>query len=320
MFKHGVCGLLVVLCSMTVFSQELSFFSPEMRQSASRPQLAVMDFLERYFKDLFSQQQTTIQTKMADDKIFFRQGKPSDMYHVSDTMPFYVDLIGRYFEVTWLVDERPFVTLDFPAQYDLILGMDQSEAKKKLKETILTSPKRQSSGQTPTSLEKNDEGIYVSATDSFELVSLNDALYYNKVREGYEPVFSNEYVEYSAANMFQGLIQDVDYRMYVEQSMYGMKTISYSLTLNQWLNYCAEWGLKVFFAVEEVHEDGLLALVIAHSEELGYNHLLSVTIPDKFIADQRAALKVRLTPYIPLHNVKNLFSTEPNNRKKHLWQ
>ena len=108
--------------------------------------------------------------------------------------------------------------------------------------------------------------------------------------------------------------------MYVEQSVYGMTTIKYTVSLSQWLNYCAEWGMKVFFAIEEVRQDGVLALVIAQCKELGYHHLLSVVIPDKFIIDQDAVLKVRMTPYIPVHNVKELYQNESTSHTKINWQ
>ena len=108
--------------------------------------------------------------------------------------------------------------------------------------------------------------------------------------------------------------------MYVEQSVYGMKTIDYTLSLQQWLNYCAQLGMKVFFAVEEQQEDGLLVVVVAQSRELGFNHLLSVVIPDKFVLDKNAVLKVRLSPYIPTHNVKDLYQKESVNHKKIRWQ
>ena len=123
-------------------------------------------------------------------------------------------------------------------------------------------------------------------------------------------------MDYSAANLFHGLILNADYRMYVEQSVYGMKTINYTISVSQWLNYCGEGGLKVFFAVEEEREDGILALIIARSRELGFNHLLSVVIPDKFITDKNAVLKVRLSPYIPTNNVKDLYQKETVNHKK----
>ena len=126
--------------------------------------------------------------------------------------------------------------------------------------------------------------------------------------------------DYSAPNLFHGLIDGVDYRMHIEQSVYGMKSISYTISLRQWINYCALWGLKVYFAVEEQHKDGLLALVIAQSKEFGFNHMLSVVIPDKYISDNNAVLKVRLTSYIPTHNVKSLFKKESVNRRKIKWQ
>jgi hypothetical protein len=108
--------------------------------------------------------------------------------------------------------------------------------------------------------------------------------------------------------------------MYVEQSIYGMKTINYTLSFQQWLNYCAQLGMKIFFAVEEQREDGILAIVIAQSRELGFNHLLSVVIPDKFVTDKNAVMKVRLSPYIPTHNVKDLYQKESANHKKNIWK
>ena len=78
--------------------------------------------------------------------------------------------------------------------------------------------------------------------------------------------------------------------------------------------------MKIFFGVEQQQEDGILAIVIAQCYELGFNHLLSVVIPDKFINDASAVLKVRLTPYIPTHNVKTLYQQETGNHKKVIWQ
>ena len=108
--------------------------------------------------------------------------------------------------------------------------------------------------------------------------------------------------------------------MYVEQSVYGMKSVKYLITLNQWLNYCKEWNMKLYFGVEESREDGILAIVIAQSREFGFNHLLSVIIPDKFTVDKYCILKAKLIPYIPAQNVKELYSKESKNHKKIVWK
>ena len=318
MLKRSAFILFLTIWCISSSSQGLMLFTPEMREAVTQPQRVVMDFLERYFQELSAVKGTTVQAKMTDDKVFFRKGKPSDLYHVSDTMGFTISLLDKYYEVNWTIENEPFITIVFPAQYDLLMGQDKEEALTKMKETILAAPKRNEKNVIPADLKMQGDGIWQSKKESFELESLNDAIYYyyNKVREEYVPVFDNSHLSYSAANLFHGLIPATDYRMYVEQSVYGMSTISYTITLNQWHNYCAEWGLKVYFAVEEEREDGILALIIAQSRELGFNHLLSVVIPDKFITDKNAVLKVRLSPYIPTHNVKDLYPKEATNHKK----
>ena len=321
MAKRSIIVLALFVGTLSVSAQELKLFSPAMHDAASYPQQVVMDFIERYFgKELPAQRQTTLEHKMADDKVFFRKGSISDLRQINDTMPFSITLLDRYYEVKWQKQEEPFVTIVFPAQYDLLLGKQKDEALNTLKESILAAPDRSLSTVIPENLKMIDDSIGQFKTEHFELESLNDAIYYNKVREDYQPVFDTTHLDYSAANLFHGLLADKDYRMYVEQSVYGMKTINYSLSLQQWLNYCSHLGMKIFFAVEEQREDGLLAIVIARSRELGFNHLLSVVIPDKFVTDQNAVLKVRLSPYIPTHNVKDLYQKESANHKKIIWQ
>lgn len=321
MLNRSIMVLLWLTVSLSLSAQGLKLFSPEIHDAAGYHHRVVMDFIERYFgKELPAQRQTTKVHKMADDKVFFRKGQPSDLYQIADTMPFSINLLDRYYEVEWMKEDEAFVKVVFPAQYDLLLGMQQDEAQQRLKEFILAAPAREDTLQVPANLQMQDDSIFVYKTAKFELESLNDAIYYNKVREDYRPVFDSRHIDYSAANLFHGLIHGADYRMYVEQSVYGMKTISYSLMLSQWLNYCAQLGMKIYFAVEEQREDGVQAIVIAQCRELGFNHMLSVIIPDKFVSDQNAVLKVRLTSYIPTHNVKDLYQKQSTTHKKVKWQ
>lgn len=330
--------LLSIWCA-SASSQGLRLFSPELKAGAPKPQAVVMDFMERYFGSLNTVKHTTMQTKMADDKVYFRKGVLADLYHVVDSMPFSMNLVDRHYEVEWQKDSLPFVTVVFPAQYDLLLGMGQEEAQLRFKELLLEGsdkikderstdscltavqdsvPPTFVAGIDTTNLSLTTDSVWRCQTETFELESMTDAVYFN--RSNSIPVFDAAHPDYSAANLFHGIIADTSYLIHVEQSVYGLTTVSYTLPFSQWLNYCAEWGLKVFFAIEEQREDGLLALVIAQSRELGFNHMLSVVIPDRFTADKDVVLKARLTPYIPTHNVKTLFQKESANHKKILWQ
>lgn len=317
--KHRLPSLRLILIFFTFHSftfhsaaQQLHLFSPELRQAAGR-QALIMDFVEHYFSDLFTKSAEMRATKMADDKVFFRKGRPEDLRHLADTIPFSITFHDKYYEVCWSQAEEPLITLVFPAQYDLILGLSQDEVQKRTKDYILTAPPRDSIVTVPDSLNLTADSLLISKHSFLELESLTDATYYiyNKVyAPDTVPVFDSQHPEASAANLFQGIIHGRDYRLYMEQSLYGMKTVSYTLALSQWLNYCAEQQLQVFFAVEEVREDGIKALVIAHSRELNYNHLLSVIIPDNFIDRDGIVLKARMTPFIPTHNIKNLYKVD----------
>ena len=320
MIERFVHILLLMLWCISASSQGLKLFSPEIKEAVPQNQKVVMDFLERYFYDLSKFKQTARASVMVEDKVYFRKGDYSDLTQICDTMPFSITLHDKYYEVNWLREAEPFVTIVFPAQYELLSGLKKDEAMEKFKEAVLAAPPREQKPTIPLEFQKVNDSLYCSKGDTLLLAEMTNALYYNKVRDEFIPVFDRNHLGLSAANLFHGLIQDSDYRMYVEQSVFGMKTIDYSITLSQWLNYCAEWGLKVYFAVEEVREDGVLALVIAKSTEFGYHHLLSVVVPDKFITDQNAVLKVRLTPYIPVHNVKDLYQKEKTNRKRIKWQ
>jgi hypothetical protein len=217
-----------------------------MKAAAPKSQAVVMDFMERYFSELKTKDLKTIQTKMADDKVYFRKGSLSDLSQVVDTMPLNISLVDRHYEVMWEKNSIPFITTVFPAQYDLLLGMEKNEAVNKFKDTVLASPQRSAQKSAPTNLRLMADGFYQTNGDTMNLASLTEALYYNKMNDVFQPVFDKAHPDYSAANLFHGLITNSDYRMYVEQSVYGMKTVSYTLSLKQWLNYCTEWGLKVF--------------------------------------------------------------------------
>ena len=154
MLKRSFYILLLTIWCVSASSQGLKLFSPEMKKAAPKTQAVVMDFLERYFHELSTVKQTAVQTKMADDKVYFRKGKPSDLKLGCDALPFSVSLLDRYYEVSWMKADEPFVTIVFPAQYDLLLGMEKDEASKTFKDAIIAAPKRIAEVKTPSDLER----------------------------------------------------------------------------------------------------------------------------------------------------------------------
>ena len=135
--------LLTIWCT-SASSQGLKLFSPEMKEAVPKTQKVVMDFLERYFSEL---PKTGAEAAMVEDKVHFRKGKLSDLSQICDTMPFSINLHDKYYEVNWLREADPFVTIVFPAQYELLSGQKKDEAMDKFKEAVLAAPPR---GQMPS--------------------------------------------------------------------------------------------------------------------------------------------------------------------------
>jgi len=299
----------------------LKLFGLQVREGMSTQQIVIVDFLERYFLDLLTQRDETVQEKLQFDKILFRNGTVNDLMKVTDIMPFTISVNDGYYEVEWINNDNPVVTIAFQAQYELLLGMPSSEIQSHLKDFI-RSAKRRLVSTTVNNIQPvlQPDGIYVTKDDYYQLESMSNATYYYKVGGEFVPVFDDTQPEYSASNLLQGIIADDDYRLHIEQSVYGMTSVKYMISLRQWLDYQASQGLKVFVGMEEQREDGLLMLVVAQNKDLGYNHLLSIVIPDGFTKDRKAILKARLSGFIPTHNLKNLYQQEFRNRKKTKWQ
>ena len=299
----------------------LKLFDLQVRDGMSTQQAIIVDFLERYFLDLLTQRDETIQEKLQFDKILFRHGTVNDLMEVTDVMPFTISANEGYYEVGWTQNGNPFVTIAFQAQYELLLGMPSSEIQRHLKDYIRSAKHRLVSTKVNNSQPVlQPDGIYVAKDDYYQLESMSNATYYYKVDGEFVHVFDDGQPEYSASNLLQGIIADDDYRLHIEQSIYGMTSMKYMISLRQWLDYLADQGLKVYVGMEEQREDGLLMLVVAQNKDLGYNHLLSIVIPDGFAKDRKAILKAQLSGFIPTHNLKNLYQQESRNRKKIKWK
>ena len=323
---RSIILLFTFFSSLITHGQSLHLFTPEMRQAVGR-QTIIMDFVERYFSDYFKKNKELREIQLADDRVFFRQGRPEDLLQLTDTIPFSItyhaadDMFTRNcYEISWFLKEKPIVCIVFPAQYELILGHPLNEMQLTIQQGIASAPPREIAPIDAVSLQSVSDNKFVHKTEHYQLQSLTDATYYEKVNGKPKAIFDTTDIEASAANLLLGCIEGEDRRFYVEQALYDMKSTSFTTSLSHWLDFCAAQNMMLFFAVEEVHEDGLKALVIARNSELGYNHLLSVILPDDFIVNSNAVLKARLNAYIPTHNVKDMFAKPAANHKKQHWQ
>lgn len=312
-FRHRTIVLLLGLFALiqTSRAQRYNLFASEVK--TEYPSI-VYDFLERYLYEIDSLQQCgeNIYQRVLDDKVFFNVGHVETARMINPDMPFSISQIeDKYYDVAWR-DTLGHTILDiaFPAQYELLLRKPKNIIEKELFELVSekrTYIPRQSFEHR---LVPHEDGYMTNSNVSnYYIESLNTAVYYKTDDSGsFAPIFDDEDKWHSAANLLQGCIDDIsDYKLFIEQNLYGFNKMQYSITLQQWLAYCQSMQFTMYFAVEEELEDGLKALLVAQSRDLGFNHILSVVIPDDFVRNRKSVLKVVMNAYVPTHNVKDLY-------------
>ena len=71
-------------------------------------------------------------------------------------------------------------------------------------------------------------------------------------------------------------------------------------------------------SIEEEREDGLKALLIAESEDLGFNHMFYLVILSDFVSNRDVKIKAKVNAYIPTQNVKDLYQKYVEREKKQI--
>lgn len=298
----------------------LQLFSDEVKAEGSP---VVFNFLERYLYEVNkSKRGYDFYQKMADDKVIVREGSFSKLGKLTPATPF---SIRRYedkgYDVSW-TDTTGIVLLSmqFPIQFELLLGKKKEDLEKDFKTELYAYSVEFTPTPPDTTLiaVEDEPGVFQSTpTAHYYLKALNTATYFEQQDGQLRPVYRADSKWHSAANLFQGVIENADsYTLHIEQTLYGFQSQTLTVKLSQWINYCREQRLTVYFGIEEERKDGLKALLIAQNRDLGYNHMLSIILPDDFVEKHDAVLKATANTYIRTDNVEDLYIDKTKMEKK----
>lgn len=288
------------------------FFSEEVKTAYPS---AVYDFLETYLFRLDSLHRKGVleHPSMMREKVLFLQGESSVARNITTKTSFTLTRMeDNMFNAVWK-DSTGATLLDmvFPASYELILGAPKNKIERTMEKQLKAMPL----SFTPDSLVDMEvkmlaDSVFQSQPVTiYEIESISDATYYSRLDSTMlQPIFDSNQKWYSSVNLIQGLIADIDdYQLYIEQSVYEFDTLKYTISLSQWLNYCRDMRASVYIGLEEEREDGLMILLLAQSNDLGFKHMLSMILPWNFVEKRNAILKAKLYAYIPTHNVKTYY-------------
>lgn len=287
-------------------------FSDEMKTAYPS---VVYDFLEHYLYKLDSLQTANplAMNHLKQDKVIFKKGSPKTARKITPSHSFSLRIIDdKFYEAVWSDStQKEILHMVFPVSFELILGMPKNKVERKMKQDLLATPKT-FIADTVFQLEVKEyqSGVFIPTNTSYsEIKELNTNTYFSKNKNSkLFPIYDSKHLAYSSANLLQGIISNCnEYKLNIYQNLYDFQHEEYTITLSQWLNYCKAMHATVYLGVEEEREDGIKVLLLVHSHDLGFHHMLSIVLPWNLVEKPKAVLKAKLNAYIPTHNIMSIY-------------
>lgn len=276
----------------------LRLFSDQMRSMNNTP---ILDFLERYFLQLkYPPTVKTASNMIRDDEFRFLKGSVSMIDIIRTTDDFAYNNDNHRYTATWSRDGKTVLSVSFPVEYQLISGENKIEAENNLLADIQNSPIRKSVDNL-----KRDEN-YINEHFSNRLYTQKGQL-----------IASSKHPAETAANMMLSTNIKGKYDINITQISYGFQKKNFQVPLRQWISFCKDNGCQLFFGIEKIADDGAIdAVVLAFNQAENYNHVLTVSIPADVISQHQGSVEARLYPYVPTHNVMNMFANYRKSNPK----
>lgn len=294
----------------------LSLFTPAQRYAIGNQVLC--DFIERLaFSEIVFPPEESAHYRLING-ININYGHLSDFSDVvaDTTLTFSINLEEkRDYHLRWSNSEDPVVDISFPASFRMLTGIKPEEAHLRLREKILsTSP-------APRSSSRPDIGMLIpcdSLLGSYKVLkggnhilsSISDNLYYDLTDSVASLLFGPSYPVESIANLLVSAEMQKEITAKLRMTRYGEPYDEFEVPLNSLLNCMLDEGCHPYFALKKLDSEsgGMTALFEMVNDNLGYEHLMSIMIPDNNILhDLPGTIEIRLVPYIPLHDILDMF-------------
>ncbi len=285
--------------AQTVDHIGLCLFSEEMQREGKTP---VFDFLERYFLQLkYPPQSMSMNSMIRDDQFKFITGTLESVGNLLPTDGFSYSYDKHRYQATWSRQDSTLLSVSFPVEYELISGENKIEA-----EDNLASDIRNTTVLIPTEKPIVRKEHYLTDDITNRLYLSDDKL-----------VLSDRHPVESAANMMLNLQTAGDFQIQITQLSYGFKKTVFEVPLKQWVAFCQQHGCELYFGLENLSDNSEVeGVVMAVNTAENYNHVLTVRIPSEVIEARSGVIEARLYPYVPTHNVLNLFATYRKSNPK----
>ncbi len=205
--------------------------------------------------------------------------------------------------------------IEFPKINTLIRSMDKKELDDYIFSELLKDIhdwQQQGNNLAPGPLHR-EKNLFVSEGEQYMIKGLSSNKYYKRMNDNIVVLFQPDFISESFSNLF---LTDLPLRnqtqLDLKVKIYGGKDQLISTTVGQFLDHF-DSHYKLYFGVESAEPDGIRGSLIIYCPELNYIHLLDVKTTANSLFEHHAKVSGIMYPYIPSHNIKELFGKNDGN-------
>ncbi len=298
------------------------FFSDTLRNAI--PFRKALDFVERYAleTDIPSVRRNSRASMMREDNVLSLDVNMEGLHAAAadTTLAFIASVVNnRKYCLEWRRDDNLVYFIEFPVDYSLLAGRDMIENESALAADLQSlidsiSLREQLSPKREELISMMIRGYYVKPGKSYLIDNLTTNTYFGitKPDSVFSLISSNSRPLETLSNIIvtgavpNDINVDLKINGYNELPKVGKR-------LSVLVDYFVEEGCTPYFGVGDIDDDMVArCYVMLDNPFEGYCHLLQLSFDTQSEDVTSGTLKGRLTPFIPMAKVANLFDDDPS--------
>lgn len=285
----------------------------------------VFDFLERYAmcSDLPLDREHPSDKQIAIDGLEFDGMSFGDLKKIGrDSTDFYIRSDDyRTYTVVWTHENQPDMSVKIPINYNLLRGVDMAESELRLfgelSDTLLIDFSERSLAENSVSKDQLTgtwkPNNFILKGDKFMTDGIRSDRYYQPDTSmsndsKFELLYDESYPVESISNLLTGIGIDNSYEVELKMIAYPMEPRTIRVPLSRMVFYFISRGCELFAGLTSMSDSSIQYVMVCKNAAWGYCHSMKITVTYEKFEDKSGEAKAKITPYIPLPKILNLFS------------
>jgi len=285
----------------------------------------VFNFIERYFLELLITEDINLLLKRSNDQriVLLLNGQQvgKSIFGSIDNLQF---LLNRQLQKKISLDSLNYtfiisdgfheLKLMFPANNNIINGMDKLELDKNLEVNLNNYTDKDKTTVAEKSIIDFEpfHEYFISKGESY-YKTITSSTFYRKVNNEYLLLYDKKYLAASLTNMLIAGLSNTKKQIEIKHIQYGKEIRTYSLRLNNFVNYFKQENCKLYVGIENENEDTLLATLVIYNPFLNYINIAYINTTANALFDASQKIDVKMYSNIPSDNIKDLYGIFKND-------